>query len=167
MTKQRPPLTTGAALDRVAGQLPGGYAELAQRFDLNESYLRAMGDPDRREKICFDAAIAADLIYREAGGAGAPFFETYAWQLDQAGVTRFADEVALARLVGASVRESGEAHAAVIALAQPGADRTTRPSTIREAEEAVAAWNSVLQMLRAAAAADKHGHEATAPPVPA
>lgn len=164
MTKLRTPLTTGAALDRVAGRLPGGYAELAKRLERNESYVRALGDPDRREKICFDDAISADLVYREAGGAGAPFFETYGYQLDQAGVSRFADEIALARLVGDSVRESGEAHAAVIALAQPGADRSARASTIREVEEAIAANNSVLQLLRTAAAADKHGHEATAPP---
>ena len=164
MTKLRAPLTTGAALDRVAGQLQGGYSELAARLERNESYVRSLGDPDRREKICVDDAIAADLIYREAGGAGAPLFETYAYQLDHAGVTRFADEIALARLVGDSVRESGEAHAAVIALAQPGADRSTRASTIREVEEAIAANNSVLQLLRTAAAADKHGHESTAPP---
>jgi hypothetical protein len=163
MTKLRPPLTTGAAVDRVAGQLSGGYSELAAKLDRGEAYVRAWGDPDRREKICFDDAIAADLIYREAGGVGAPMFETFAYQLDHAGVSRFADEVELARLVGVSVRESGEAHALAIAMATPGADRSALAATIREAEEAVAAWNGLLQRLRTAAA-DKHGHQATAPP---
>lgn len=176
MTKLRAPLTQHAALDRVAGQLRGGYAELAQHLDKAEGHVRAWGDPDRREEIPFGCAVRADLIYRAAGGDGAPFFETFAYQLDHAGIDRFFDEIALGRLVGESIRESGEAHAAAIALAQPGADQSQRPAVRREVLEAIDRLNRLLPFIDRAddaahaalsvQAPDKHGHEATAPPVP-
>ena len=156
MTVRRAPLSIDAALARIAGELPRGWADMAEAAGRCESLVRAWGDPNRREKIPMDCAIALDLAFRAAGGTGAPIFETYAYQLDEAGVYRFADEIALTRLAAQSIRESGEAHAALVDAAQPGATERMRSAARIEVEEAIAVLHRTIPMLS--------GHPATAPP---
>lgn len=150
MTKHRAPLTIDAALARVAGQLPGGWADMATATERSESLVRAWGDPERREQIPICDAITLDLAYRAAGGDGAPLFETYAWQLDQAGVFRFSDEIALGRIAAEAIREGGEANAALVLAAQPGSTDRERREAAREVKQALAALNRSLPMLEGA-----------------
>ena len=100
MTKLRAPLTIDAALARIAGQIPGGWNAMAKALSdrKSASLVRAWGDPDRREKIPLADALELDLAYRDAGGDGAPLYETYGYLLDAAGTFRFASEIALGRL---------------------------------------------------------------------
>lgn len=155
MTLQKPraPLTTDAALARIAGQVPGGWAVMAARLgrEKGESLVRAWGDPARRERVPFEDAIQLDLLYREAGGDGAPLFETYAYQLDHAGVFRFADEVALGRLTADAIREGGEAFAALVVSAQPGAEPRCHRETLLEVEQLIEALQRTHVVVKALA----------------
>ena len=68
MTLHRPPLSIDAGLARIAGQLPDGWAGMAQAVERSESLVRAWGQPGRRERIPLEEAIRLDLAYRAAGG---------------------------------------------------------------------------------------------------
>ncbi|MGB7407177.1 MAG: hypothetical protein WA908_01610 [Pontixanthobacter sp.] len=163
MTKRRAPLSIDAALTTVAGQMPGGFAELAGSLDKSESLVRKWADPDTREEISFSAAIAADLIYRAEGGEGAPMFECYAHQLDQAGAMRFADEIALGEHVQTVIRESAEANAAIVAASQAGSSHTTRAEARREVEESMEAHRRALQLLDGGSGDVAHALNGTSP----
>lgn len=158
MTLRRAPLTIDAALARIAGQLPAGWADMALAVDRSESLVRAWGNPERREQICLADAVQLDLAYRAAGGDGAPLYETYGWQLEEAGMFRFADEIALGRLTAAAIREGGEAHAALVLCSQPGVEPSLHRQTLHEVDEAIASLQSARLHLAARAA------RATGPP---
>ena len=151
MTKLRPPLSVGAALARIAGLLSGDYAEMAAILDRSPGLVRSWGDPDKRERIPMEDAIALDLAYRAAGGHGAPLFECYGAKLDAEGVSWFADEIALARHAATLIRECGDAEAAVVLAAQPGATMRDRQHALREIEEAIGVLASARLMLAGAA----------------
>ena len=113
MTKRRAPLSLDAALARIAGQLPRAWLDMGDLTARAERTVRNWGDPDTREQIPMDCAIALDLAYQQAGGDGAPIFECYAARLELAGVHRFADRIALGRRAADAIRECGEAGAAL------------------------------------------------------
>ena len=147
MTKRRPPLSIDAALARIAGHIPGGYAEMARVVERSEGMLRAYGDPDRRELLPMEDGIALDLAYRAAGGEGAPLFEAYAHKLDSAGVDFFADQIALGLEAVKLIRECSDAEAAMVIAAQPGATPRDRANATREIEEAMAVMARARLML--------------------
>ena len=149
MTKRRAPLTIDAALARIAGQLPGGYGEMADIAGRKERTVRNWGDPDTPEQIPMDCAIKLDLAYQQADGIGAPIFETYACQLEAAGVARFATRIELGHLAARSAAESGEAHAAMIRAALPGASDAEVAAAVREIGEAVELLHHGLSLLEA------------------
>lgn len=147
MTKRRAPLSIDAALARIAGQLTGGWEAMAQIADRKERTVRNWGDPDTPEDIPLPKAIALDLAYQAAGGEGSPLFESYAFQLELAEVTRFADRIALGRKAAAAMKEGGEAHAALILAAQPGATIADRMSARREVLESIDALKQLVPYL--------------------
>lgn len=151
LMKRRAPLTTDAALARIAGQVPGAWPAMAEHLDRRESLVRAWGDPHRREKVPFDDALKLDLLYRDAGGDGAPLFETYAYQLDEAGMFRFADEIALGRLAALVIRECGEASASLVLSAQPGAAPADHRLTLGHVDEAIDAYQRARVLVAALA----------------
>lgn len=138
MTVHRPPLSIDAGLARIAGQLPDGWVGMAQAVERSESLVRAWGQPGRRERIPLEDAIRLDLAYRAAGGMGAPLYEAYGAMIDAAGVTVFADEIALARHAALMIKETAEANAAAIIAAQPGRTDRDRRQAMQEVEEAIA-----------------------------
>jgi hypothetical protein len=158
VTLRRAPLTIDAALARIAGQLPAGWSDIAMTVDRSESLVRAWGNPERREQICLADAVKLDIAYRAAGGDGAPLYETYGWQLEDAGMFRFADEIALGRLAATAIREGGEAHAALVLASLPGVDPAHQTQTLREVDEAIASLQSARIHVAARAAS------ATGPP---
>lgn len=147
MTKRRPPLSVEQALGRIAGELPRGIEQMAELTSRSPSLVRKWGDPERREKISIDDAITLDLAYQAAGGLGAPLHEAYTARLELAGATRFADRIALGRVLVDVIRESSEAEAALALAALPDATPATRLTTRREVEEAIAALSRVLPLL--------------------
>lgn len=158
MTKHRPPLSIDAALARIAGHLAGGWTDIAETTRRAESTVRAWGDPDRPEQIPLDCAVVIDLAYQAAGGLGAPCYEAYTSMLEEAGAERFADQIALGRLASQVIRECGEANAALVAAAQPGATDTDRRRTLREIEEAMAQLQTARQLLTKAPPLDERDY---------
>jgi hypothetical protein len=130
--KVRAPLTTDQALARIIGQLPNGYRDAEKATDRSESYLRACGDPDRLERLCFDDAIALDIAFQAAGGEGSPLAEHFLLRVEMGQLARFAHRFGLLEKTEQVVRESGEASAALIRACQPGAGplEPTIPSTL-------------------------------------
>lgn len=147
MTKRRAPLSPDAALVRVAGQLDGGFDQLAGLLGRSVSLVRKWADPDAREAIPFADAIACDLLYREQGGNGAPMFECYAHQLDEAGALRFAGQITLGRFAPDFIRETSEATAALVLAAQPGSDDRALRTASRELREAAEVIRQAIQMV--------------------
>ncbi|KUR80780.1 hypothetical protein AQZ49_01765 [Novosphingobium sp. FSW06-99] len=142
-------MSVDAALARIAGHIPGGFAEMARIVDRNERLVRKWGDPECRERMPIEDAIALDLAYRAAGGDGAPIFEAYAAKLNHAGTDFFADQIALSRYAVTLIKECSEAEAAVVLAAQPGATARDRAEATREIEEAIAVLNRTRLMLGA------------------
>lgn len=167
MTKHRPPLSVHAALDRIAGTFPGGYADLAERLGRKEHTCRAWADPARREKISVEDAIRADLEFQAAGGIGAPLFETYSLQLEEASGSRFALQHSIGRLLPDLLRENSEAEVALVRAAQPDATEADRRYAGRETGEAIARMQQARLQLVATTVDEHHDeHHQTGPPAP-
>lgn len=147
MTKRRAPLSIDAALARIAGQLPKAYLEMADVAGRAERTVRNWGDPDTREQIPMDCAIALDLAFQQAGGDGAPIFECYAALLEIAGVHRFADRIALGRRAADAIRECGQAGAALVDASQPSAGAAEQQTALQEVEQAIAALKRAIPHL--------------------
>lgn len=151
MTKARAPLSFDAALARIAGQVEGAWPALAAHVGRKERTARNWGDPDANESIPLDCAIQLDLLYQAHGGEGAPLHEAYTHQLELAQVSRFGTQIELAGVVVDSIRESGEAHAALLNATLPGATQATARIAVKEGREALTKLqNAVLKAERAA-----------------
>ena len=156
MTKARAPLSIDAALARIAGHLPGGYAEMAMLTCRAIRTVRNWGDPDTAESIPFDCAIRLDTAYIAAGGDCAPLFEAYQIQLELAQMERFACNIALARHTAEVIREGGEAHSALVRATLPDATRADRAQAQRECAEALDILKRTMALLDADPAPDQH-----------
>lgn len=147
MTKHRPPLSFDAGMARIAGLLPNGWKDMAEATGRSQGHLRNCGDPDKREHLSIDDALALDVAFMEAGGLGAPLHEAYTAQLKARFAHRFADALELARLAAEVIREGGEAHAALVLAARPGASASDRAVSLREVEEALVALTRAHKFL--------------------
>lgn len=148
MTKLRAPLSIDAALARIAGHLPGGWADMSVACDRKPHTIRAWGDPDKEEAIPLPCAIALDVAYRKAGGHGAPLFDAYEALLDRALSDQFADQIELAHATAAAIKEVGQAESALIIAALPGATDEQIATAEREAEEGLAALNTAANTVK-------------------
>ena len=147
MTKHRAPLSVEQALQRIAGELAGGVDEMAQITGHAPGYIRALGDPGRRERLSVDDAIVLDIAYQAAGGVGAPVFEAYAYKLELAELDSFANQHSLGLLLSEITREAGEAHSAIALASLPGRSENDRRAAEKEAVEAIEALKRSLPLL--------------------
>lgn len=147
MTKLRAPLSIDAALARIAGQLDGGFDDMARIAGRAVRTVRNWGDPDTPEQVPIDCAIALDLAYIASGGTGAPIFETYALKLELGEAAQFADRLDLLRHAQSVARETGEANSAIIGATQPSATDADRLHALREVTEAIDALKSAIPLL--------------------
>ncbi|WP_156679370.1 hypothetical protein [Sphingomonas profundi] len=152
MTKPRPPLSIDLALARIAGQIEGGWAEMARLVDRHESTVRRWGDEAQPEQLPLPAAIALDIAYERAGGVGQPIFQTYELQLGIAREHAFADQVAIGHQTCVVIRESGQAHEAMVLAALPSASEHDRVNALRELEDVAREVNTALALLSRARA---------------
>ncbi len=150
MTKVRAPITVENALFRVLGEI--GIEVAAQITNRGTDYLRALSDPDRRERLTIEDAIKLDLQYREGGGLGFPIYETYGRIVEAMASERFADAAAIGKVTVRHAKEAGEATAALVAAAQPGADRAVLEAALRELEQADDATAESIATVRQALA---------------
>jgi hypothetical protein len=109
--------------------------------------VRSWMDPDRAEQVSLEAAIELDLAFRAHGGEGSPLFEAYGAALDLASGARFAEGYRLLDHAHGVAKEGGEAIAAIIAAARPGATAADLRAAEREAAEAYEKLRDILPLL--------------------
>lgn len=146
MTKLRPPLSFELALTKVAGLI--GWPRVAEIVGQGERAVRNWSDPDAAAGIRMDAAEKLDIAFQEAGGSGAPFLECYATRLKSAMSNAFGSAEAIAEAAALAAKEGGEAIAASIAAAQPGACRRVFDDATRELEEGIESLTKTLAAIR-------------------
>ncbi|HKY80855.1 MAG TPA: hypothetical protein VJM09_05215 [Sphingobium sp.] len=132
MTKRRAPLSIDAALARIAGQLHGGWTEMADVAGYVERTVRAWGDVDREEQINLPSAIRLDIAFQAAGGTGAPIFEAYGDMVRAAQADAFGSKQELHREAIALIKENGEAEMALLEAALPGSGPAEEAKAQRE-----------------------------------
>jgi hypothetical protein len=147
MTKPRPALSVEDALDRIAGQIPGGKRAMAAIVDRQPRTVHNWGDPDTPETIPMDCAIKLDIAFQQHGGVGHPIFDTYALLLETAELESFSCGMETARRLKAAMKEGSEAHAALVDASLPGATKADRERATREVLEAVDALKATLPTL--------------------
>lgn len=147
MTKERAPLTIERAIVRIESLL--GWARMAEIAGKEERTVRNWSDPDTGATIPLGVAIKLDVAYRAAGGDGAPLFQCYALRLEADTAEACADSRRLVELTALAAKEGGEAIAAFIVAAQPGATPQLKARAELEAEEAISALTATLTQFRA------------------
>lgn len=147
MTKQREAVTIENTLYRVLGTLT--IERASEVTGRSESYLRSLSDPDKRERLTIEDAIALDLEYRAGSREGYPLLDTYARIVEAAADAKFAEEHATGRLTLDFVKETGEASCALIAAQLPGATLQTLQLALHEVEQADNASATVIAHLQA------------------
>ncbi|TMJ19005.1 MAG: hypothetical protein E6G92_04115 [Alphaproteobacteria bacterium] len=147
MTKRRAPLTFELALTKIAGVI--GWQVAAEIVGQSERAVRNWSDPDAAAGIRLDAALKLDVAYRSAGGDGFPLLQCYSLRLEADTAEACADLALLNHKIAKAAREGGEAIAAVIAAAQPGATDSALAIAEAELEESIAASTDTLATLRA------------------
>jgi len=158
VTKVRPPISTHQALDRIAGQLPGGWADMARLADRDESTVRRWGDPHHATDVPLNIAVDFDVAFQEAGGTGAPLHDAYANLLNLAVAQTFADKALLLDLTRSAAKESGEAITSLIALCSANPSLEAFFMALRELPEALAAFNALLPLVDQLARAERSRH---------
>lgn len=133
MTKLRDPLTIEDALDRAIGDMT--IAVASDATGRKPAYLRALSDPDKREQLTVIDAIKLDVAHHEAGGAGAPIYETIGRILKATCATYFSDAAAIGRILPDVIREGAEANIALFAATAPSASDRQLRETLRELQE--------------------------------
>lgn len=150
MTKTRPPLTFELGLTRIAGLI--GWDRVAALAGQEERTVRNWSDPDTgpsAEQIPLGTSLRLDAAYRAAGGPDAPMLDCYA--------LRFATELGgcghdlseLAMRIADAAKEGGEALAAAIRAALPGASDEQLARAILEFQESISAKTDVVEALTA------------------
>lgn len=137
MTKARAPLTFQDAVTKIAAEI--GWDGCAAAVGKTERLVRYWSDPDEDREPSITQALKLDAAYRaKTGSNSAPLLTAYAHLL---GVDGFCPEsgAALIALAASVARETGEAAAAVMEAALPGATDAKRAACVREVDEAIEA----------------------------
>lgn len=147
MTKARDPLTFEDAVTKIAAEI--GWDGCAAAVGKTERLVRYWSDPDEDREPSITQALRLDAAYRaKTGGNASPMLTAYAHLL---GLDGFCPETgaALISLAATVARETGEAAAAVMEAALPGATDATRASAIREIDEGIEALTTTRAALGA------------------
>lgn len=155
MTAVKPPMTIEAALARIAGQLEGSWAEMAEICNRAPATVYAWGNANMGDSIPMDCAIKLDIAYMRAGGIGAPIKSVYDLKVDCANRMAFAEQAELASLTGKHIKESAEATIAQLLCHQPGATPGDLRTAIRETQESLEATMDTLAALKKSAGLDR------------
>jgi hypothetical protein len=150
VTKVRAPLTFELAMAKIAGEI--GWEKIADISGQAVSTLYNWSNPDSQptagDSVSLSLALKLDAAYRAAGGEGAPLLQCLGLKLDAETLVAIADSAAIVRSIATAAKEGGEAIAASIAAAQPGASPQERARAELELEESIAAQTNTLVSLR-------------------
>lgn len=145
MVKERDPLSIEQALrDTIDAISMARAVEITGR---TSGYLREMSDPDKRGDLTCRDAILLDAEH-EAQLGTRPITDMMRSLLDARRPDLITGTAALLEVTIEMVRESGDAHAALIAATAPGATPATRRHAVREVLQALAAKRRALPILR-------------------
>ena len=151
MTKRRAALTFEHALTQIAAEI--GWDRVAELAGQAERTVRSWSDPDTGPAaggaISLDLALGLDVAYRAAGGAGAPMLQCLATRIELDTADACQDLALLNHKIAKAAREGGQAIAAAITAAQPGAPDSAIAIAEAEIEESIAAHTDTLVTLRA------------------
>ena len=127
MTKHRPPISIDAALARIAGQLPGSWAQMAELTGYVERTVRRWGDVEAASDevaardIPMRAAVKLDVAYQVAGGIGKPIYEAYGDLVGAADIEAFGCKQDLLRETLVFTKENHDAETALFEATMPDA----------------------------------------------
>lgn len=153
MTLVREPLTTEQAFDRVIGDLRIERAAAAIGKVGKEHYLRAISNPANEQRLALDDSVALDIAYAtEIEPGHYPLFESYRLRLALAEQSAIRDAIELSQHAARCAREGGEATAALIEAATPGASDAVLRRAIAQLEDSrsddAGAIGALLEVLR-------------------
>lgn len=140
MTKRREPLTFHLALTKAAGIL-GGWEPVAALCGVTTRAVRNWSEPDTDAEIRLIDAERLDRACLDCGATVAPFHQVYSLRLELA--SNDVPQPCISRAAAATAKETGEAVAALIVLAQ-SANPEDRRTARREIEEAIASLTGGL-----------------------
>lgn len=146
MTKLRPPVSPEQALTQIAALLT--FKRAGEIVGQEERTVRNWSDPDTPAEISYRNALKLDAAFLAAGGGFAPFRETYLQLLEDATAEACADVRRLAEHAATIAKEAGDAVAATIRAAQPGASAADRLIAARELQELDCALAKTLSDVR-------------------
>lgn len=146
MTLPREPVSFAAALatieKHVGSDVVRRIASRAQRT------IDDWRHPETPRTPPIETALALDCAWRAAGGAGAPMLETYRRLFEaSAPIVIDIDDGQLPGLTVTAIKETAEAHAALLIALQPQASERHRLEAVREVAEAITALEAPLPHL--------------------
>lgn len=144
MTKRRVPASFQDAVATIGGFLT--YPVAAEAVGKAERTVRNWSDPDTGALPTIEDAFRLDAAFIAAGGGDPPMLAAYAMRLERSALAS-ADAAAIAASMKLAAKESGEAMAALVDAAQPGATEIARQLAAREALEASEAFKTAAQKL--------------------
>lgn len=145
MTKLRPPLSFHQAITRIGGRL--GWERCAEIVGQAERTVRNWSDPATNALPRLDDALLLDAAYRADGAGEAPILAVYGLKLE-AELLVPGEAGELADAAACVAKETGEAVAALVQAAKPGAPDAARVIAEKETEEAIASLSGALLKLK-------------------
>lgn len=146
MTKERDALTPYRALCEIEKVL--GWDGIAQIIEKNVWHCRKMSDPDTGREISLRDAARLDAAFQRAGGLGSPLREAFDAMLDLM-ADQEANPADLLTAASRAAKEAGEAVAAALIAARRKDCPITRRDAVKEAEEGIASFHTLISALKA------------------
>jgi len=147
MTKATLPFTFADAVKRTTARIDD--KELERLFGRNwSSTVQAWRNDSNPRWPRVDQALALDLAYAAAGGAGSPFLDAFQVAVRAAGDAREACRNALTATIATFAKDSGELLAASIAVIHPDATQREVDRALVEAQDVVTCADMFVRELK-------------------
>lgn len=157
-------MTFENALTKVASVI--GWGPVARIVGFAENTVRNWSDPDTTAKMTLEAAFRLDVEFHTAGGHGAPFLDCYTRRVETGRFEASPELQALIAGAAKTAKETGEAIEATLNAATPSAGLADISIAERELEDATAALQNSLALIRARKKAllEPQGNKESEPP---
>lgn len=144
MTKLRPPLSIEQAVTDVI--LAIGIDAASEATGRRKAYLTDASDPDKRLLLTARDAVALDGAHDRIVG-GRPIHDMMGLMIDDCAPGAVSCERQLFDATIEAIRESSEAHAALLEASRPDASPAKRRTAMRELVQAFAAKRRIMPIL--------------------
>lgn len=144
MTLQRDPLSVGAAVTKIAGEL--GWDVCAEIAQVTEGTVRNWSNDRSRQTPPVAAAMRMDAAYVARTGREAPIYAAYTAHLEITSRPT-ADVEVIAAITQSASKEGGEGVSALVAVLQNPKDQRRRRDARRECLEAAEVFTNAANHL--------------------